>query len=35
MIVPITYELGEWMFRKYTTTNQIEDIGWQSSKKGL
>lgn len=33
MIVPITYELGEWMFRKYTTTNQIEDIGWQSSKK--
>lgn len=33
MIVPITYELGEWMFRKYTTVGSIEEIGWMSAKK--
>lgn len=33
MVVPITYELGEWMFRKYTTVESIEEIGWMSAKK--
>ena len=33
MIVPITYELGEWLFRKYTTVESIEEIGWMSAKK--
>ena len=33
MVVPITYELGEWMFRKYTTVESIEEIGWMSTKK--
>lgn len=35
MIVPITYELGEWLFRKYTTIQDIEDIGWMSAKKAI